>query len=100
MSAGTEIDHDLDFSNTQGNGRQTPASLEMLSEAAASAARHTSAGLVESANQYVCEDQTHIDGSRGDNASFETELSEFLGNGSYGMMDVWVPFDSDGIWSW
>ena len=72
-----------------------PASLEMLTAAAESAARTSDLSTVE---DLLAEPSHFVDGT-GVDTSFEHELSEFLGIGSYGMMDVWAPLD-DNLRAW
>lgn len=88
-----------------------PASLEMLTAAAESAARTSEFPSSNDSNSNLVAKVAVLDVALGSPAntniaesapidpSFEQELSEFLGIGSYGMMDVWAPLD-DGLRTW
>lgn len=81
-----------------------PTSLEVLTAAAASAARNSVVsekrqGMKHRQVEALVPESNAADERTEESTSFERELTEFLGIGSYRMMDVWIPFD-DGLRNW
>jgi hypothetical protein len=80
----------------------------MLSEAAATTARrdernseeHDVPKHITKSRRMASSGGNELGYELGSDLSFETELTEFLGNGNYGMIDVWVPFENDISWGY
>lgn len=111
-----EVPGENGTNNNAGGG-----SLEMLSEAAVSAERIFPSGFIGPMNKgnniYANQNRAidefltfnvseggagfltrHSDIYTDNGASFDKELTEFLNQPSYGMVDIWVPSEQESSW--